>query len=239
MNKKIFLTVISLFVLVFALAACGNNNDDNDIVTAVTDTQSETLPEDNDPIAPDEDEDEDQDEDTQDQDDVADEDDIRGSWDGNVYTNHHLGITFTAPADWEISTDAELATLFGLTSNFNGLNALQTVGIFSDMMAICPETGNNVQVIFESLGGLTITETDYIDEMISEFEAIGSSVTVIPGTINLGNRNWYSYNTLLDFGFAEITGRQLLSIQGDTAVMLVITYSDDAVEEILNMFDSI
>ncbi|MCL2620000.1 MAG: hypothetical protein FWD97_03580 [Defluviitaleaceae bacterium] len=238
MMKKVLLTAISLFVLVFALAACGNNNDDNDTAPVVPVTPSETLPEDNDPIVPDEDEDEDQDEDTQDQDNVANEDDIRGNWDGNVYTNHHLGITFTAPADWEISTDAELATLFGLTSNFNGLNALQTVGIFSDMMAICPETGNNVQVIFESLDGLTMTETDYINEMIPEFEAIGASVTVIPGTISLGNRNWYSYDTLL-FG---IDGRQLLSIQGDVAVMLVITtitYSDGVVEEILNMFDSL
>ncbi|MCL2235015.1 MAG: hypothetical protein FWB98_01065 [Defluviitaleaceae bacterium] len=239
MLKRNILTLATLGVLVFALAACGGNNNDTSATTQTTQPETTTQTTQPDSYA--------EATSTYDENggyedynasDAYQEGDIRGSWAGNVYTNPYLGITFTAPAGWEITTNDDLAEIFGLATDVLGLDALQTMGMFADMMAIDPETGNNVQVLFESLWGQNITEPEYIDMMVSAFEDFGGEVDVIPGTISLGNRNWYSYSTLLNMG-APVHGRQLLSISNDVAIMVIITYSDGAVNEILDMFGSL
>ena len=240
MLKRTILTLAALTALAFTFAACGDSDDNSNPPATTQVTQPETNAETPEPDTYAEPTPiyEDVDNDENDDYEVSEEDSIRGSWSGNVYTSQYLGITFTAPATWEISTDDELAMLFGLTSDVLGLNALQMVGIFADMMAMDSETGNNVQVIFENLWD-SITEEEYIAEMIPQFEEFGGEIDVIPGTVSLGNRNWHSYNTTLDLGFGSIQGRQLLSIQDDTAVMIIITYFDDYVNEILDMFGSL
>lgn len=39
---------------------------------------------------------------------------VRGAWDGTVYTNDFTGITFTAPEDWLVLSDEDLAKAVGI-----------------------------------------------------------------------------------------------------------------------------
>lgn len=39
---------------------------------------------------------------------------VRGSWEGNVYTNDSIGLAVTVPESWAVASDEDLAVMMGI-----------------------------------------------------------------------------------------------------------------------------
>jgi hypothetical protein len=118
---------------------------------------------------------------------------IRGACVENVYASEYANLMFSAPEDWQYASYEEMAEIMGV-----GLDVLQDsdqkvnqklleLKVIYDMMAVNSTTGSSVSVLYEnlalSLGGLRMTEEEYLDicqenlESIQELEYEFSGVT--------------------------------------------------------------
>lgn len=109
---------------------------------------------------------------------------VRGTVEGEVYTNTTAGLKFTKPAAWVYSTDEELAALMDAGAEVVGIEdleeALEDTGTVYDMMATDPTTGTNVNILYENLAksfASKMTEEQYVEVLRDQFANI-SAMTV-------------------------------------------------------------
>lgn len=80
---------------------------------------------------------------------------IRGTVDGNVYSNEYTGISFEAPEGWVYFSDEEIAEIMGVSMDyiFDGVDekALEEIGIIYDMYCVDYATGNCITVNSENM----------------------------------------------------------------------------------------
>jgi len=168
---------------------------------------------------------------------------MRGHREGNTYINDLLGLRFTMPTGWDAATDEDIGRISEMANDVLNQEVGSDINMLTDIFAINPITGANVQVIFERLQfpNSNLSEAQYIELTAADenFAAIGGRVyTDIEGTTRIGNYNWYSFRTVLDFD--RITyGRQFINIQNGYARIIIITYFEDSESpnEILAMFN--
>ncbi|MCL2575143.1 MAG: hypothetical protein FWE33_01800 [Defluviitaleaceae bacterium] len=165
----------------------------------------------------------------------------RGVWNGDVYTNAYLDMSFTLPEGWNVLSDAEVAALLGLGLDFFEFNLPGDADLFTDIYVQDPNTGNNVQIIFERLHPLLSgIPTDVFVEFASEgIEDIGGTVDLNFPITRIGSYDWHSFGTELSFSGTVAYGRQFINIQDDIIRYIIITYFDDVqvVDDVLNMFN--
>lgn len=87
-----------------------------------------------------------------------------GTWNGTTYTSKFLGMKATVGSDWVITSDAELATAFGISdmSDSNIQSVLDKLGTITEMMATKPG-GSSVNITiqdFNTTGG-KMNEDEY------------------------------------------------------------------------------
>lgn len=109
------------------------------------------------------------------------EEDIKGEWKDDVYTNRYLNLKFTLPEGWTASSDEEMLELMNLGSelmeNKAGLTSeLLKVKVVYNMMAADSTTGSNIIVSMENLaltiGGTGIDEEAYAEAVASQLQAV-------------------------------------------------------------------
>lgn len=106
---------------------------------------------------------------------------IKGSVDGQVYTNEYLGLTFNAPSSFRFLSDDEISDIFGATGEIladGGVDA-EVNPSYYDMMAMDETTGSNISLMLQ-IGTLGTTDyDDFLDEaeksIMSMGEAIGAA----------------------------------------------------------------
>ena len=105
------------------------------------------------------------------------EEDIKGEWKGDVYTNRYLNLSFALPEGWTAASDEEMLEMMDLGSelmdNEAGLvSELLKVKVIYNMMAADNTTGNNIIVSMENLaltvGGTSIDEEAYAEMCIRD-----------------------------------------------------------------------
>ena len=171
----------------------------------------------------------------------------RGTWNGNVFTNSQVGLTFTMPSGWVAATDAEMAELMGIGIDMFDLDftevQLDLTGIVlvQDMMASNPETGAMVQIMAERLifPNNRISAAAKIEQEASVLAEMGMEVNMDFSTINLGGHTWHVFGSAMELmpGF-NIYGRYLVDVRDGFAFTIQIVYSElsESVDEILAMF---
>lgn len=168
---------------------------------------------------------------------------VRGGWSGDVYTSEYLSLSFTLPAGWHAHSDAEIAAAMGMAANLlgdAGAYLPADLDVFTDMTASNPATGANVQILFERLP-FAVSIDEYIEISQEGIEFIGGVFEAIPGTTRIGNYDWRTFATELDFGGFIVYGRQFVDIQDGYVRSIIISYMEgtETPEEILPMFEGI
>ena len=173
---------------------------------------------------------------------------MRGSWDENVFTSEHLGLSFTKPILWNVASDEEIAEIMGLglemlemEMDVDAFMEVADVLVFHDMVAANPLTGASVQIIFERLvfPANRLSAPEYIERASQTLVEMGMDVNLdFPGTTRIGDYDWYSYESILEVHGTNIYGRYFVSVQGGFARIIAIIYHDgsESLENILAMF---
>ena len=143
------ITCMLTLTMVFALTACGNeNNNDNDTKeTSKTEQQEEK----------DDEEVVDEDFDEEELDEDSEEETVtveQGTVDGNVYTNESLGIQATIPEGFVLYTDEQIQEVLGVGTEMMeaadyDVDALEEGGTLYEVMASAAD-GSNVQIVIEN-----------------------------------------------------------------------------------------
>jgi len=104
----------------------------------------------------------------------------RGAIEDNVYSSAYAGLVFTAPDGWVFATDDELADLMDLSTDAMSDAVMEFSDealkkqVLYDMQAKDSSTGTNVLLLYENLaltGNTGISETNYLEQTIKQFEA--------------------------------------------------------------------
>ena len=108
-----------------------------------------------------------------------------GTVENNVYTSEFTGITFTAPSGWTYLSEDEIAELMNTTADVftddKFAEAVKDLDNFTDMMVTDPQTGTNVNVLYENLvlsGNSKITEEEYLDVSIEQMKNAMAGISV-------------------------------------------------------------
>ncbi|MCL2353354.1 MAG: hypothetical protein FWC69_01840 [Defluviitaleaceae bacterium] len=224
MLKRNLVMIAMLLVLGAVLAACGGRDDETypAVVPLIyldyepTPAPSDYLPQDNN----------------------NENNFSRGFWVGNTYTNEYLGFTFEAPANWQVHTDAEIAQMLGMSSDFLNVDDLNDVDVMLiDMLVVCQETGTNVQVAFERLPEADRTAIEYMELASEILDTIGAIATIAPDTTTIGGYEWHSLATEMDMGFDMIAyDHQFVNISDGFARLIIISHfqsNSTVVEDVL------
>ena len=240
--KKLFAMLILLILAVGLLSACGR--DSNEPATITTDDEEaynypDTTESPGDPAEYDEE--------------LPPGEEwqgapVRGVWIDNTYVNEYLNIRFVKPHDWLVATDEEVAELAGIAVDafFDmGEDFWEAVDVLLlvDMFATFPLTGSSVQVAFERLifPMTRLSETEYIQRMITDLIAADMRAYQVPGTTIIGDYEWYLARSYMEAFGGEIIGNYFINIQDGFARSITIVHGDavDPVNEILEKFSSL
>jgi len=179
-----------------------------------------------------------------------------GTWDGDIYHNPTLGITFNMPEHYLADSPSDMARELGLSA---GLFANDEIS--EDLWLAVMDRGGAVPVLsvydtfnYSSIdlavrkfprGMRNFPTAEYIDLMLSleqeEWAAFGFDVTdveIMPGTTRIGAHNWHSGRYIIgveDFTFMY----DFFVAVVDNHVWSLTIVSDDEyeLEEILAMFE--
>lgn len=107
---------------------------------------------------------------------------IRGACVAHIYASEYANLMFSAPESWQYASDTEMAEIMGVgmdvleDSDRNLNEQLLELKVIYDMMAVNSITGSNVSVLYEnlalSLGGLRMTEEEYLDTCKENLESM-------------------------------------------------------------------
>lgn len=107
--------------------------------------------------------------------------DYLGSWNGNVYSNKALGLSFVMPEGWTCSTDEELLEMIDAAVNSDFLSdrtklaaGLSKSRMFYGLFAEDPVSGTSVQLMFLNMEGTSgsISEEECARQMAAQQEGL-------------------------------------------------------------------
>ncbi|MBQ8623538.1 MAG: hypothetical protein IJ424_04070 [Oscillospiraceae bacterium] len=160
----------------------------------------------------------------------------RGTFDGNVYTSEYVGIKFTKPDSWVFATEEEMNSLMDAGADVmdqsdyqKSLSEMLTV---FDMMASDPETGNNINFVYENLklsDSVDITEDEYIESFKTNLESI-ADISYTFGeveTVTLGGVEFIKLNCDAVY-YQVVSMKQAVYLKkvGDYMVSITLTLVD-------------
>ena len=168
--------------------------------------------------------------------------DLLGFWEGDIYSNRALGLSFTLPEDWVPASDEELLGMINIILDSDIVNdrgkmlaQFKKSSVIFGMVASEPN-GDFVQIMFESLenqiGKDMITEERYVEMMAAQWDILIESGGE---TRDLGETYW-----------TQLGGEDFLVLPADVieykqwmylrrvddwmAAIVFTTYSDEDVE---------
>lgn len=170
----------------------------------------------------------------------------RGSWDGNMYFNDYLNISFAMPENWERVTDAQIAEQMEIGIQFlEGADAVDEImeqaqtNSFMEMMAINNTTGANVTIAYQRLDDPNMTAGQFIQYYTNyHFVAAGAEVSLGEfENIQLGGNSWEVSAAAMQIAHLSINIRFFVTVQNGFARMISIVYTPESetVYEILGM----
>jgi len=179
----------------------------------------------------------------------------RGAWQGGVYTNESLGLTFTLPQGWDAASEAELAELAEITRDLLGESFAdawenETLESFTEMQAVNPNTGTNVNIVITrthgrvpSLERLAREAADGLVEELEEVDLINITTPVVDSSATrIGANDWWGYSYEMDFfGMMTMYGHQFVRVANGASQVITITRTEAStmsVQDILAMFDT-
>lgn len=241
MKKKVITCMLAL-TMVFALTACGNeNNNDNDTKeTSKTERQEDK----DDEEVVDEDFDEEELNEDSEEETVTVE---QGTVDGNVYTNESLGIQATIPEGFVLYTDEQMQEVLGVgtemmeAANYD-VDALEEGGTLYEVMASAAD-GSNVQIVIENTevsAGMKVSVEQYAKilekNLKTTYEANG--IEVEDSSITEENKNGLDCQRVY-VTFAGVTQEYYITEIDGYMVSFAATYTETEPESIQQFFDSI
>ena len=161
-----------------------------------------------------------------------------GSWEGNVYTNDFLGLTYTMPEDWTRTSDEELeelieqaADLMDLSDNEKKLADLKAIYYLMTKDSV----GNNAILGSEKVSGSTSAKV-YAESLKTQLESQeslgyelsdiktetvdGKEFVIMGANVTLFKQKYYIYKVDNYMVYICITG-----------------YSDEEINEIVEHFE--
>lgn len=115
----------------------------------------------------------------------------KGSWNGNVYTNSTLGLTFTLPDGWMIADEENIEQTVGGNEAVGGNDKKDDKKDHKnespyDFMIVDAQTNANILLLAEdvstAMGGSGMTESDYLTTIKSNLLS-GQQTSYTPGEI--------------------------------------------------------
>ncbi len=99
-----------------------------------------------------------------------------GEWNGNVYSNDFLGISYELPDGWIKYSDEEIAAVMNLSlemlnDNQKALADLAKLTVVFHMIVKNPETGDNISVLTEKVH-LDVTSIYYLENLKAQLSAL-------------------------------------------------------------------
>ena len=99
-----------------------------------------------------------------------------GEWNGNVYSNDFLGISYKLPDGWIKYSDEEIAAVMNLSlemlnDNQKALADLAKLTVVFHMIVKNPETGENISVLTEKVH-LDVTSIYYLENLKAQLSAL-------------------------------------------------------------------
>jgi len=186
---------------------------------------------------------------------------VRGTWEGRVYTSRFLGLSITVPANWDISTRAELAEMSGLTifsmpHDGHPINSLAWESANDEMIyefhIVCNLSLSSAQIEFGRISGETRgpSETEFLRMMGEGLQqAFGEAevdINISPEAVRLGNYNYYVLRAAVAFDMGggvviDMLNVFYVSFQGNymRSITFYVVGGEAEFQEILGMFSQI
>lgn len=156
-----------------------------------------------------------------------------GFWEGNIYTNEGLGVTFTLPNNFEIISEDEIGYFLG------SLN-IDVEAI--DMLVIKEDRTANLVISIEDNRNRSIEEV--LEYMSSEINLDGLETEITEGSITLGGTEWTTkrfYVQILE-GVSTFEVLFLVSTLGNylRAITIISTsFSEYSANDLLEFFEDL
>lgn len=202
---KVFLCIMLATIMLITLTGCGAKDDDKDDKKSKKDSDTNQV-----------------------ENSGNNENFDIGAWNGEVYTNDYLALSFTLPTGWVAATDAEIAKLMQI-----GEDALADEGKYLSEVAKKSSvyyasaqdgtTGNNIIIMSEKL---TVSLDKYINSLKSQLEAYqGMSYKVeSEGTAKIASVD-YKTITLSESTYGLYQKYYIRELDGN-AVGIIMTSTD-------------
>ena len=133
-----------------------------------------------------------------------------GEWNGNVYTNDFLGISYKLPDGWTKLSDEEIAAVMHLgiemlNDNQKALADLAKLTVVYYMLAKSPATGENISVFTEKVP-VDVTAIYYLENLKAQLPTI-TAINYTIGEFTKETVGGREYDVLT--ATAEASGRTL------------------------------
>ncbi len=122
-----------------------------------------------------------------------------GEWNGNVYSNDFLGISYKLPDGWIKYSDEEIAAVMNLSlemlnDNQKALADLAKLTVVFHMIVKNPETGDNISVLTEKVH-LDVTSIYYLENLKAQLSAL-TAINYTIGELSKGTIGGRGYDVL-------------------------------------------
>ncbi len=173
-------------------------------------------------------------------------DEIKGSVDGNVYTNAYTGLKFTASGDWYFMSEDEIEEITGTTQEIldqSGSDADVTASIY-DMMAMDQVTANNVNVMIQIVGDSDDVDFDEVlDESEAEILEMGASIGANysfseHSTVTLSGIEFHKLTATADYSGVTFVQGCYIAVKDNVCLNVTLTsYDGTPLSDIEAMFN--
>ena len=171
-----------------------------------------------------------------------------GKTEGTVYENSMLGFGCNLSSDWYIYSEAELATLVGLTANTISdediREIIQNSGTAFLFYAMNNADSSTINIVLENTAayGDALTEEDYIKAAMSALNNALPAAGFENLSITSGTTQFASEESPCIFVEAEITGMKVYEIlipivlDGSVASVTICTFNENTCEDLIASF---
>lgn len=163
---------------------------------------------------------------------------VKGTINGDVYTNTFTKTTFTKPSSWFFATEQELIDKAGIGEYGYGIEDALESGIAIYDLQVKGDGGKTLEIGFDNLvmnGAEDITEEEYLGKFASQLESGGFTVEDL-GRIKLGKNEYCAFECLINDVGIKVYQRYYV-LRADKYMSFVIATSlEENFSDIEDMF---
>ena len=163
---------------------------------------------------------------------------VKGTIDGDVYTNTFTRTKFTKPSSWVFATEQELIDLAGIGEYGYGIEDALESGIAIYDLQVKGDSGESLVIGFDNLvmnGAEDITEEEYLGKFAAQLESGGYTVENL-GKIKLGKNEYCAFECLINDVGIKVYQRYYV-LRADKYMSFVIATSlEENFSDIEDMF---